>query len=69
MNIRELVVDVASLLTLKYCILHLTSLQILVYHRMTEGTPGGGGGGGGTPIYGLYGDDLLNRVWFLSCFS
>ena len=26
----------------------------------------GEGGGKGTPIYGLYGDVPLNRVWFLS---
>ena len=26
---------------------------------------GGGGPGGGTPIYGLYEDVPLNRVWFL----
>ena len=29
-------------------------------------SPGGiGGGGGGTPMYGLYGDVPLSRVWFL----
>ena len=26
----------------------------------------GGGGGGGTPLYGLYGDVPLDRVWFLA---
>ena len=25
----------------------------------------GGGGEGGTPIYGLYGDVPMDRVWFL----
>ena len=25
------------------------------------------GGGGGTPLYGLYGDVPLDRVWFLAC--
>ena len=40
----------------------------------------GGGGGGGTPLFGLYGDVPLDRVWFfglavlnrvynLTCFS
>ena len=28
--------------------------------------PGGGGGGGGTPIYWLYGNEPLERVWFSS---
>ena len=28
--------------------------------------PEGGGGGGGTPLYGLYGDVPLDRVWFLA---
>ena len=26
----------------------------------------GGGGGGGTPLYGLYGDVPLDRLWFLA---
>ena len=26
--------------------------------------PAGGGGGGGTPLFGLYGDVPLDRVWF-----
>ena len=29
----------------------------------------GGGGGGGTPLYGLYGDVPLDRVWFLAPLS
>ena len=29
------------------------------------GWVGGGGGGGGTPLYGLYGDVPLGRVWVL----
>ena len=29
---------------------------------------GGGGGGGGTPLYGLYGDVALDRVWFSAVF-
>ena len=28
-----------------------------------------GGGGGGTPLYELYGDVLLDRVWFLASLS
>ena len=28
-----------------------------------------GGGGGGTPLYGLYGDVPLDRVWFLTSLS
>ena len=31
---------------------------------LTVRTPGGGGGG--TPLYGLYGDVPLDRVWFLA---
>ena len=27
------------------------------------------GGGGGTPLYGLYGDVPLERVWFLAYFT
>ena len=27
------------------------------------------GGGGGTPLYGLYGDMPLDRVWFLAPLS
>ena len=30
--------------------------------------PGGGGGGGGTPLFGLYGDVPLDRVWFFGLF-
>ena len=28
-----------------------------------------GGGGGGTPLFGLYGDVPLDRVWFLASMS
>ena len=31
-----------------------------------QGEQPGGGGGGGTPLYGLYGDVPLDRVWFLA---
>ena len=28
----------------------------------------GGGGGGVSPLYGLYGDVWLNRIWFMEWF-
>ena len=34
--------------------------------QVLKGGENPGGGGGGTPLYGLYGDVPLDRVWFLA---
>ena len=40
---------------------------MMTYFRQI--TTRGAGGGGGTPLYSLYEDAPLDRVWFLACLS
>ena len=44
-------------------------LWIALARFLTPVGGGGGGGGGGTPLYELYGDVPLDRVWFLASLS